>query len=214
MNPQRNSVDDLAPIADSTASETQHQTTQPPRADALETAQGESIQDELKTQATEAAEAARQRVAEASAQAKETGRQYASEKKALLAEEVGVLSSAIRKASDKLHEEEHDSIACYVDAAAEQLDQFRGSLQDMTVGELVDEVQALTRRRPEIVYGGLFVAGLAAMRFLKASAPPRRRSAAGQANQRMPTAYGHAPTPSPKIPPATLKSTSSPYPTA
>lgn len=168
--------------------------------------------EELKQQARQATEAARQKATEAAEKAKQSGTQYAREKKARVAEEIGVFSGAIRKASDKLHEEQHDSIASYVDAAAEQLDQVRSSLESKDVGELVNDLQDFTRRRPEVVYGGLFVAGLAAMRFLKASQP--RRSAqtrapsysgpsySGPSGSRPPEAFGHdsqAGTPQPPI---------------
>ncbi|QDV81746.1 hypothetical protein [Planctomycetes bacterium TBK1r] len=159
-------------------------------------------QEELKRQAAEVAEAARQKANEAAEQAKQSGAQYAREKKARLAEEIGVFSGAIRKASGKLHEEQHDSIASYVDAAAEQLDRCRQSLESKDIGEIVEDVQDFARRRPEIVYGGLFVAGLAAMRFLKASKPARPRHVdshdLSHHDNRPPAAFGHAPSNHPR----------------
>ncbi|GAA4454206.1 hypothetical protein [Novipirellula rosea] len=144
--------------------------------DAVETAkqQATQTQEELEQQAAEVATAAKQKAVEAAEAAKQSGRKYAHEKKARLADELGIFSGAIRKASSKLHEEQHDSLASYVDAAAEQLDHVRESLLSKDVGDLIADVQDFTRRRPEVVYGGLFVAGLAAMRFLKASKPERQ----------------------------------------
>lgn len=153
-------------------------------------------QEELRQQAVEMTEAAKAKACQAAGQAKESGAQYAREKKARVAEEIGVFSGAIRKASSKLHDEQHDSIASYVDAAAEQLDCCRHSLESKDIGEIVDDVQDFARRRPEVVYGGLFVAGLAAMRFLKASSPSQRttrhRDLSHDIN-RPPAAFGHAP---------------------
>jgi hypothetical protein len=119
----------------------------------------------------QAATAVQQAATEATEQARAAGRKYAAEKKTKLAEEVSVFSGAIRKASGKLREEKHDSLASYADAAAEQLDRLRDSLQNKSMSQIVGDLQDFTRRRPEIVYGGLFLAGLAAMRFLKASQP-------------------------------------------
>jgi len=154
-------------------------------------------QEELKRQAAELSQAAQQKACEAAEQAKQSGAQYAREKKALVAEEIGVFSGAIRKASSKLHEEQHDSIASYVDAAAEQLDRYRRSLESKDVGELLDDAQDFTRRHPEVVYGGLFVAGLAAMRFLKASKPQRRQAVSHRDlsydENRPASAFGHDP---------------------
>lgn len=158
--------------------------------------QAAATQEELKRQAAEVAEAAKQKACEAAEQAKHSGVQYAHQKKVHLAEEIGVFSKAIRKASDKLHEEQHDSIASYVDVAAEQLDRCRQSLESKDINELVDDVQDFARRRPEMVYGGMFIAGLAAMRFLKASTPPRRDHARQDLSldrNRPPAAFGHHP---------------------
>ncbi|QDV43861.1 hypothetical protein Enr13x_37210 [Stieleria neptunia] len=161
-------------------------------------------QEELKQQAAEVADVAKQKASEAAEQAKQSGAQYAREKKLRLAEEIGVFSGAIRKASGKLHDEQHDSIASYVDAAAGQLDQFRQSLESKDIGEIVDDVQDFARRRPEIVYGGLFVAGLAAMRFLKASKPACQRKVSphdlSHHDNRPPAAFGHAPSSHPNPP--------------
>jgi len=140
--------------------------------------------DELKRTAAAMSDDMTAKAREAATQAKQSGVRYAHEKKARLAEELGVFSGAIRKASDKLHDEHHDSIASYVDAAAEQLDCCRQSIESKEVGELVDDAQDFVRRRPEVVYGGLFVAGLAAMRFLKASPPPRKTTPSRRTTER------------------------------
>jgi len=145
-------------------------------ATAAETAREKTAEqaEDIKQQTLEAVETARRKAIEAADQAKHSGQQYAHQKIARVADEIGVFSDAIRKASGKLHDEQHDAIASYVDAAAEQIDHIRQSLQSKDIAELVDDLQTFTRRRPEVVYGGLFVAGLAAMRFLKASKPNRR----------------------------------------
>ncbi len=154
--------------------------------------------EDLKQQAIDATNTAKQKIRETADQAKESGRKYASEKKERIAEEIGVFSGAIRKAAGKLHDEQHDSIASYVDAAAEQLDHLRDSLQSKDIGQLFHDAQCFTRRRPEIVYGGLFIAGLVAVRFLKATKPaPKPTKLAGRDlnddSQRPLSAFGHAP---------------------
>lgn len=158
--------------------------------------QAKQAAESVQQQATEMTEAAKQKAFEAAEHAKQSGAQYARQKKARIAEEIGIFSGAIRKASSKLHEEQHDSIASYVDVAAEQLDHYRQSLESKDIGELIDDVQDFTRRRPEIVYGGMFIAGLAAMRFLKASKPTRSRDFhrdLSQDRNRPAAAFGHDP---------------------
>jgi len=158
--------------------------------------EAKQTQEELKRQAADMAEAGKQQARETAERARQSGAQYAHEKKVRVAEEIGVFSGAIRKASHKLHEEQHDSIANYVDAAAEQLDQCREALESKQIGEIFDDLQDFARRRPEVVYGGLFVTGLAAMRFLKASKSSRVRHEdrdLSQHNQRPASTFGHAP---------------------
>lgn len=172
MNHNNPSFDDTRGVADPLRSATPHNS--PGQVgDQTESAKQKlsHMQDDIASQASEATAAAKRKAVEATEQAKASGRKYAAEKKTKVAEEIGVFSGAIRKASGKLREENHDSIASYVDAAAEQLDHLRDSLEHKSVSQIVDDLQGLTRRRPELVYGGLFIAGLAAMRFLKASKP-------------------------------------------
>lgn len=137
--------------------------------------------------AAELGEEAKQQVCEATNQVKETTRQYAVEKKRQIAEELGAFSSAVQNAAKTLRDEEHGSVAHYVEAAAEQLDSARRVVENKSIGEFFDDVQDFTRRRPELVFGGLFVAGMAAMRFAKASRPTTSRQAMdGRSGQRNP----------------------------
>lgn len=113
--------------------------------------------------------AGEKKVREATESVKATTRDYAKQKKSQAASEVGVFRDAVQKAADKLSEENHEGVASYVSAAAEQLDRLRVSIEDRNVGDLFGEAQRVARKHPEIVYGGMFVAGLALMRLLKAS---------------------------------------------
>lgn len=126
--------------------------------------------DSAKRQATELTGKAKEELRQATNQAKSKGQEYAANKKRQFSGEIGVFSDAIRSAAETLHQEKHDSVACYADAAAEQLDRLRDTIESKSSRELVRDARRLIHRRPEVVYGGLFVAGLAVMRFLKASA--------------------------------------------
>jgi hypothetical protein len=113
--------------------------------------------------------AGEKKVRQATESVKATTHDYAKQKKSQAASEVGVFRDAVQKAADKLSEQNHGGVAGYVSAAAEQLDRLRESIEDRNVGDLFGEAQRVARKHPEIVYGGMFVAGLALMRFLKAS---------------------------------------------
>lgn len=150
--------------------------------------QAAAASEQIKRQASQAVRTASEKTYQAAERAKQSGRQYADEKKQVLAQEIDVFSGAIRKASTKLHDEQHDSIASYLDAAVEQLDDVREALQQQSVGELLEGAGRLARRRPELVYSGMFLAGLAAVRFLKAS----KRQPAGDKDRNSEQSFEHS----------------------
>jgi hypothetical protein len=82
---------------------------------------------------------------------------------------VDVLANAVRHTTDQLRHDRHDTIARYVDRAAEQLEHFSGTLRDKEIGELMRDVRRFARRQPTLFIGGSFVAGLILARFLKSS---------------------------------------------
>jgi hypothetical protein len=128
--------------------------------------------DEAKRQASHLASDARHAVASQAAQLQQKGAAYVARQKDCLAEEVSHVGAAVREAGRKLHDEGDDRVASYVDQAAAGIEGVGSYLRDRDAGALCDDFETLARRRPEIVYGGLFLAGLGLARFLKAS---RRR---------------------------------------
>ena len=82
---------------------------------------------------------------------------------------VDVLAHAVRQTTDQLRHDQHDTIARYVDRAAEQLERFSGTIRNKDIGELVRDAGRFARRQPTIFIGGSFVAGLILARFLKSS---------------------------------------------
>ena len=117
-------------------------------------------------------------VAESTArQAQQAGSDFVSEQKANFAQKVQNYAEAVRKASKRLRDEEGNILAEPAQKAAEQLERMSTYLRDKEPADLLDDLESFTRRRPEVVFGGLFVIGLVAARFFKASS--RRASDAG-----------------------------------
>ncbi len=130
-------------------------------------------------------------------QAQEAGRSFISGQKDTLAKKVDGYADAVRAVSERLQGEEGNVLAGPAGQAAEQLGRLSGYLREKEPADFLDDLEVLARRRPEVVFGGLFVAGLAAARFLKAS---RRRSSAQYSGAASGAAYR---TPGPRpIPPA------------
>jgi hypothetical protein len=102
-------------------------------------------------------------------QAKEKTRTFADDRKNQLGERIHGYGSAARRAADKLRDEKDPNIAYYAEMVAERLDQAADYVQSRDPGMMLRDVENAVRRRPEIFFGGMFLAGLVLARFLKAS---------------------------------------------
>lgn len=87
---------------------------------------------------------------------------------------LGSVVHAVRGTSQKLREERHDTVARYVDQAANQIERFSNGLRQRDVGELMNDAQRFARERPALFVGSAFAAGLLGARFLKSSSQPDR----------------------------------------
>src|SRR5690606_10158614 len=84
---------------------------------------------------------------------------------------LGSVAQAVRQSTRQLRDEQHDTIAQYVEQAADQIDRFSRRLRDKQVPELIDDVQRVARRQLAAFVGGAFALGLVAARFFKSSSP-------------------------------------------
>lgn len=142
-------------------------------------------------------EQARQQAVETTEDVKAKGREYITERKNRLGDEFHQVSDAVRRASEEMRREDNGSyLARYTDRVADSADRAAGYLWAHDVEDVASDLQDFTRRHPEIVFGGLFIAGLAAARFLKATMPepsrPARRVSEGQLPSNYPYSEGYA----------------------
>lgn len=86
---------------------------------------------------------------------------------------LGSVASAVRQTTDRLRAEQHDTVAAFVERAADQIERFSNHLRDRDLNELVGEAQRFARQQPAVFIGSSFAAGLLAARFIKASRPER-----------------------------------------
>jgi len=124
---------------------------------------------------SEAGERVKEKAKEAGDKVKEHGRTFLNEQKGRVGSEIRTYSTAARHAAERLESESDTNLSSYVSSAADQLDRLATRVQERDLGELIDDVEEMARRRPEVFYGGMFVAGLVAARFLKASKEKRAR---------------------------------------
>lgn len=151
--------------------------------------QAQNLGTKASDSANQAVEHAREAARDTTQRIREQGASLATAQKERAAEELSHFSRAIHRAAETLHEEGDHNIADYADLTAERIDQATNYLRERELGGLVDDAEEATRRRPELVYGGLFVAGLALSRFLKASSRNRRRVSQSDNSDLMARAY-------------------------
>ena len=84
-------------------------------------------------------------------------------------DQLGTIVQAVRHSGERLRQDQHETVAQYVEKAAEQLERFSTNLREKDVSELVGDAQRLARRQPALFIGGSFAVGLLAARFLKSS---------------------------------------------
>lgn len=85
-------------------------------------------------------------------------------------EGLGSVAQAVRQSTKQLREQDHDTLAGYVEQAADQIDRLSRGLRNKDVGELARDAQRFARRRPALFVGSAFAIGLVGARFFKSSA--------------------------------------------
>lgn len=100
---------------------------------------------------------------------------------------LGRVAEAVRSSTQKLREERHDTIAGYVDQAADRIDDWSRRLREKDVNEIISDVQGLARRQPAVFIGSAFALGLVGARFLKSS---RQQSERDDRSESSRTPYG------------------------
>jgi hypothetical protein len=84
---------------------------------------------------------------------------------------VGGVTEAIRRTSQTLRDNQHDTVAQYLEQALGQVDRFAETLRQKDIKELMVGAQRLARRRPGVFVGSAFALGLISARFFKSSRP-------------------------------------------
>jgi len=101
---------------------------------------------------------------------REEAEKFFDEQKGKLGDKAKRVGKAINQAAHALHAVKADPLAEAVDAAAERINEASSYLEERNLGDLVSDAEDVARRHPALLLGGLFVTGLIAARFIKASA--------------------------------------------
>jgi len=82
---------------------------------------------------------------------------------------LGSMAQAVRESTQRLRNEQHDTIAGLVEKAADQIERWSRQLENKDVDQLLTDMQRVARRQPALFVGSAFAAGLVGARFLKSS---------------------------------------------
>lgn len=106
--------------------------------------------------------------------AKEAGSTLVAEQKEKIADKIEQYSKALESACNTLREGDANPLVGPASRASQHLHKASDYLRSRDGMDFLHDLGDLARRKPEIFFGGLFVAGLASVRFLKASAGNQR----------------------------------------
>ena len=95
------------------------------------------------------------------------------EQKARATDSLGSVAQAVRQSTHHLREQQYDTVAQFVERAADQIERFSNHLRERDLNDLVSEAQRFARQQPAVFIGSSFAAGMLAARFIKASRPTR-----------------------------------------
>jgi hypothetical protein len=90
------------------------------------------------------------------------------------------VTSALHTTSSNLRDQDQESIAGFVDSAADQVERLASYVRSRRVGELVDDLQDVARREPALFIGGAAMLGILGARFLKSTGHRRSDSDDGR----------------------------------
>lgn len=141
----------------------------------------ESMRDmgrQVKQRAQAVAGRAKQQATEAAGQLRHQGEAVLDQQKSWAADELSHCAAASRAAAGKLREDHDENVARWADIMADRMDGIAGYVRSRDAGQMIGDVGSVARRHPELFFGGMFVLGLIAARFLKASRESAYRSQA------------------------------------
>ncbi len=101
--------------------------------------------------------------------AKDAGCGFVQTQQEKIATRLEEYTDAVKAACESLEHDDGNPLAGPAKSASRQLERAANYLRQKDASDIMDDLGTLARKKPEIVYGAMFVAGLAAVRFLKAS---------------------------------------------
>lgn len=140
--------------------------------------QASGIADQASSQMQEQMSGLSKSAKEAASNATGKLRSAVEEQKNVGADYVSGMAGAVRQAAEGF-DQQLPQAAQYIRQAAQQIESLSLALRRRDLSELVENLQDFARRQPTAFLGATFLAGFAAMRFLKSSMPQRAQMRPG-----------------------------------
>lgn len=151
--------------------------------------QAREVTGQAQQKAQEAAEQAKQKASETAEQVRQEAESRIDRRRNEAADRLGGVAQALRRTGQDIHERDDQLVGEYVEAAANQVEQFSDYLQKHNTGDLIREVQRLAARQPELAAAGALAAGFLVGRFLKSTRPSQQYSPHEQRDYGYPQTY-------------------------
>lgn len=119
---------------------------------------------------------------------KHEGKRILEQEKGSAASEVHRLGAALHRAADDLHQS-GSVLGDWASNTADAVERASGYLANHETGEVVKTFNDYAKRHPGFVIGGLFLAGIGASRFLRASSG-HKQHAGGWESEAYPSSEG------------------------
>lgn len=87
-------------------------------------------------------------------------------------EGVSSVAQAVRQSTQQLRDNQHETIAQYVEQTVDRVERFAERMKEKDANELVRDAQQFARRNPAVFVAAAFGVGIVAARFLKSSGRP------------------------------------------
>jgi ElaB/YqjD/DUF883 family membrane-anchored ribosome-binding protein len=154
----------------------------------------EGLVDQASSQVQEAASTAQEKAVELKEQGKSKLGETLDQRTNQAGTQARKMAQVLRRSGEELSNEGNgQQVAGLTESAADRIERLGGYLERTSGDELVRDVEDFARRRPWMVAGIGLVAGLAASRFLKASAERRYEGSAQAGGGSSQYGYGALP---------------------
>jgi hypothetical protein len=101
--------------------------------------------------------------------AKQEAESYFQVKKDAVATTMNDVVEATRQFAKSLRDREDSTVARYTETVADQVEELTHYVENLNPQKAIRDLEDVARRQPLLFYGGLFLAGVALSRFLRAS---------------------------------------------